>query len=309
MDRVTFKGFAYGAIAAASYGLNPLFALPLYADGMGADSVLFYRYAFGLVMLGVMMVVQRQSFALRRCEVLPLIVMGLLFSFSSLTLFLSYNYMDAGIASTILFVYPVLVAILMAVFFKEKISPITMISIALAFTGISLLYQGEGGQTLSLIGVALVFLSSLTYALYIIGVNRSVLKDMPIVKLTFYVLLFGLSVYVVRLKFCTQLDVVSQPILWINPVCLALFPTVISLVTMTKSIHYIGSTPAAILGALEPLTAICCGVLVFGERLTPRIVLGIVLILVAVTLIIMGKALIHQLQVRVIHRSHRFPQH
>ena len=297
-----------GAIAAASYGLNPLFALPLYADGMGADSVLFYRYAFGLVMLGVMMLVQKQSFALRRCEVLPLVIMGLLFSFSSLTLFLSYNYMDAGIASTILFVYPVLVAILMAVFFKEKVSPITMISIALAFTGISLLYQGEGGQTLSLTGVTLVFISSLTYALYIIGVNRSVLKDMPIAKLTFYVLLFGLSVYVIRLKFCTQLDVVSQPVLWINPVCLALFPTVISLVAMTKSIHYIGSTPAAILGALEPLTAICCGVLVFGERLTPRIILGIVLILIAVTLIILGKSLIRQLQVRVIHRNHHFPQ-
>lgn len=308
MERVTFKGFAYGAIAAASYGLNPLFALPLYADGMGADSVLFYRYAFGLVMLGVMMLVQKQSFALRRCEVLPLVIMGLLFSFSSLTLFLSYNYMDAGIASTILFVYPVLVAILMAVFFKEKVSPITMISIALAFTGISLLYQGEGGQTLSLTGVTLVFISSLTYALYIIGVNRSVLKDMPIAKLTFYVLLFGLSVYVIRLKFCTQLDVVSQPVLWINPVCLALFPTVISLVAMTKSIHYIGSTPAAILGALEPLTAICCGVLVFGERLTPRIILGIVLILIAVTLIILGKSLIRQLQVRVIHRNHHFPQ-
>lgn len=309
MDRVTFKGFAYGAIAAASYGLNPLFALPLYADGMGADSVLFYRYAFGLVMLGVMMLVQRQSFVLRRCEVLPLMVMGLLFSFSSLTLFLSYNYMDAGIASTILFVYPVLVAILMAVFFREKISPITMISIALAFTGISLLYQGEGGETLNLTGVALVFASSLTYALYIIGVNRSVLKDMPIAKLTFYVLLFGLSVYVIRLKFCTQLDVVSEPVLWINPICLALFPTVISLVAMTKSIHYIGSTPAAILGALEPLTAICCGVLVFGERLTPRIILGIVLILIAVTLIILGKSLIRQLQVRVIHRNHHFPQH
>lgn len=308
MERVTFKGFAYGAIAAASYGLNPLFALPLYADGMGADSVLFYRYAFGLVMLGVMMLVQKQSFALRRCEVFPLVIMGLLFSFSSLTLFLSYNYMDAGIASTILFVYPVLVAILMAVFFKEKVSPITMISIALAFTGISLLYQGEGGQTLSLTGVTLVFISSLTYALYIIGVNRSVLKDMPIAKLTFYVLLFGLSVYVIRLKFCTQLDVVSQLVLWINPVCLALFPTVISLVAMTKSIHYIGSTPAAILGALEPLTAICCGVLVFGERLTPRIILGIVLILIAVTLIILGKSLIRQLQVRVIHRNHHFPQ-
>lgn len=302
MDRVTFKGFAYGAIAAASYGLNPLFALPLYAHGLGADSVLFYRYGFGVIMLAVMMLVQKQSFALRRCEVLPLLVMGLMFSFSSLTLFLSYNYMDAGIASTILFVYPVLVAILMAVFFKEKVSPITMISIALAFTGISLLYKGEGGQTLSLIGVMLVFLSSLTYAIYIIGVNRSVLKDMPIAKLTFYVLLFGLSVFVVRLKFCTQLDMIHEPLLWINPICLALFPTVISLVSMTKSIHYIGSTPAAILGALEPITAICCGVLVFGERLTPRIVLGIILILIAVTLIIVGKSLVHQLKVRMIHR-------
>lgn len=296
MNNIKLKGFAFGAIAAASYGLNPLFALPLYADGVGADSVLFYRYAFGVVMLAVLMLVKRQSFAVSRRELLPLIAMGLLFSFSSLTLFLSYNYMDAGIASTILFVYPVLVAIIMAVFFKEKISAITILSIALAFTGISLLYKGDGGQTLSLTGVALVFISSLTYAIYIIGVNRSVLKDMPITKLTFYVLLFGMSVFVVRLDFCTQLQTVSQPLLWLNPVCLALFPTVISLVSMTKSIHYIGSTPAAILGALEPITAIFFGVMVFGERLTPRIVLGIVLVLIAVTLIIAGKAVAGKLK-------------
>lgn len=109
------------------------------------------------------------------------------------------------------------------------------------------------GKTLSLIGVLLVFISSLTYAIYIIGVNRSSLKDMPTAKLTFYALLFGLSVFVVRLKFCTHLDPISTPWLWINPIGLALFPTVISLVAMTKSIHYIGSTPAAILGALGRL--------------------------------------------------------
>lgn len=308
MNNIKLKGFAFGAIAAASYGLNPLFALPLYADGVGADSVLFYRYAFGVVMLAVLMLVKRQSFAVSRRELLPLIAMGLLFSFSSLTLFLSYNYMDAGIASTILFVYPVLVAIIMAVFFKEKISAITILSIALAFTGISLLYKGDGGQTLSLTGVALVFISSLTYAIYIIGVNRSVLKDMPITKLTFYVLLFGMSVFVVRLDFCTQLQTVSQPLLWLNPVCLALFPTVISLVSMTKSIHYIGSTPAAILGALEPITAIFFGVMVFGERLTPRIVLGIVLVLIAVTLIIAGKAVAGKLKTGMARLTQRHGQ-
>ena len=107
------KGFIYGAIAAASYGMNPLFTLPLYAAGMSVDTVLFYRYFFAVIVLGILMKMQHQSFALRKADILPLVIMGLLFSFSSLLLFMSYNYMDAGIASTILFVYPVMVAVIM----------------------------------------------------------------------------------------------------------------------------------------------------------------------------------------------------
>ena len=301
-NNTTFKGFLYGAIAASSYGLNPLFALPLYAEGMSPDSVLFYRYGFGMLMLAILMKVQGCSFRLRKCEILPLVAMGLFFALSSLTLFVSYNYMDAGIASTILFVYPVLVAILMAVFFKERISVITALSIMLAVTGISLLYKGDGGETLSLIGVLMVFLSSLTYAIYIIGVHRSVLKDMPIAKLTFYVLVFGTGLFLVRLRFGLDLEVISTPAMWINPIGLALFPTVISLITMTKSIHYIGSTLAAILGALEPITALVIGVAVFGEKLTPRIIWGIVLILTAVTLIIVGKSLIQMIRSKVLQK-------
>ena len=295
------KGFILGAIAAASYGMNPLFTLPLYSAGMSVDTVLFYRYSLAVIVLGIMMKFQKQSFAIKRVDVLPLCIMGLLFAFSSLFLFMSYNYMDAGIASTILFVYPVLVAIIMAVVFKEKVSPITMFSIALAFVCISMLCKSPGGQTLSLVGITFVFLSSLSYAIYIVGVNRSSLKDMPIAKLTFYVLLFGLSVYVVRLQFCTELQVIPTPMLWINAVSLAVFPTVISLVTMTKAIHYIGSTPTAILGALEPVTALFFGVLVFGEQLTPRIILGILMVITAVTLIIGGKSLLKKRKIRVKH--------
>ena len=295
------KGFILGAIAPASYGMNPLFTLPLYSAGMSVDTVLFYRYSLAVIVLGIMMKFQKQSFAIKRVDVLPLCIMGLLFAFSSLFLFMSYNYMDAGIASTILFVYPVLVAIIMAVVFKEKVSPITMFSIALAFVGISMLCKSPGGQTLSLVGITFVFLSSLSYAIYIVGVNRSSLKDMPIAKLTFYVLLFGLSVYVVRLQFCTELQVIPTPMLWINAVSLAVFHTVISLVTMTKAIHYIGSTPTAILGALEPVTALFFGVLVFGEQLTPRIILGILMVITAVTLIIGGKSLLKKRKIRVKH--------
>lgn len=160
------KGFIYGAITAASYGMNPLFALPLYAAGMSVDTVLFYRYFFAAIVLGILMKMQHQSFALHKADVLPLVIMGLLFSFSSLLLFMSYNYMDAGIASTILFVYPVMVAVIMGIFFKEKISAITVFSILLALSGIALLYQGDGNKPLSTLGIIFVLLSSLSYAIY-----------------------------------------------------------------------------------------------------------------------------------------------
>ena len=161
----------------------------------------------------------------------------------------------------------------------------------MAFTGISMLCHGPNGNYLSWVGVTFVILSSLSYAIYIVGVNKSSLRSMQITKLTFYVLLFGLSIYVVRLNFLTDLQAVPSPLMYINVLSLAFFPTVISLVTMTKAIHYIGSTPTAILGALEPVTALFFGVTVFGEKLTPRIILGIILVLVAVTLIIAGKRL------------------
>ena len=295
MTNDRLKGFTYGALAAASYGLNPLFALPLYGAGMKVDSVLFYRYFFAIVMLGILMKVKKQSFALKKTDILPLAVMGLLFSFSSLFLFESYNYMDAGIASTILFVYPVMVAIIMAIFFHEKVSFITMFSIALAFTGISLLYEGGDGRTLNLLGVLFVILSSLTYAIYIVGVNRSTLKNLSTTKLTFYAILFGLSVYIVRLNFLTDLQVIPTAWLWGDVLALAILPTAVSLVCTALAIHYIGSTPTAILGALEPVTALFFGVLLFHEKLTPRLMVGILMIITAVTLIIIGKSLIKKM--------------
>ena len=285
------RGYVLGAIAAASYGLNPLFALPLYGAGLGVDSVLFYRYVLAVVMLGALMLFRRQSFALRRRDVLPLAAMGVLFSVSSLLLFESYNLMDAGIASTILFVYPVMVAVIMAVGFRERVTAATVVSIALACGGISLLYKGGDGATLNLAGVVLVFLSALSYAVWIVAVNRSSLKDLPTEKLTFYCLVFGSLVYVVRLRGCADLQPVPSPLMWVNAVALALFPTIVSLVAMAGAIRRIGSTPTAILGALEPVTALFFGVAVFGERFTLRIGTGVLLILVAVTLNNAGKSI------------------
>ena len=282
------KGYILAAIAAATYGMNPLFALPLYAEGMDPDSVLFFRYLLAIPILAVMIKVRGRNFKLQKKEILPLIVMGLLVSLSSLTLFLSYHYMDAGIASTLLFVYPVMVAVIMAIGFREKLSVQGILCIAMALGGIAMLYKGSDGSTLSLTGTALVMASSLSYAIYIVGVNQSKLKDMATLKLTFYVLVFGLMLFFVRVDFGQSLHIVDKWYLWGNLLALAVFPTVISFLCTTAAIQYIGSTPTAILGALEPVTAVFFGVMVFGEALTPRLVLGILLIILAVSLLIAG---------------------
>lgn len=288
MMNVKAKGYLLGAVAAATYGVNPLFALPLYQAGMDPDSVLFFRYLFAIPILGIMIAARGRSFRLGRREVLPLIVMGLLVAVSSLTLFQSYNYMDVGIASTLLFVYPIMVALIMWAVFKERLSRTALGCILLALGGIALLYKSGDGTVLSLAGILLVMVSALAYAVYIVGVNQSTLKEVATLRLTFYVLLFGLSLFLVRVDFGRSLHAVSAWYLWGNLLGLAVFPTAISFLCTTQAVQYIGSTPTAILGALEPLTAVFVGVAVFGEALTLRLVCGMVMIVLAVTLIIAG---------------------
>ena len=210
-----------------------------------------------------------RSFRLNRGEILPLVVLGLLVAASSLTLFLSYNYMDAGIASTILFVYPIMVALIMAMVFKEKVTLQTAFCILLALAGIGMLYQG-GGATLSLAGTLFVLASALTYAIYIVGINQSTLKNVATLKATFYILLFGVSLFLVRLDFGQAVTLPQKWYMWGNLIALAIFPTAISFLCTTSAIQYIGSTPTAILGALEPVTAVIIGVTVFGEAFNRR---------------------------------------
>lgn len=289
------KGYILAVIAAATYGMNPLFALPLYADGMNPDSVLFFRYLFAIPLVGAMIKGRGRDFKIHRTDILPLVVLGVLMAASSLTLFEAYNYMDAGIASTILFIYPILVALIMAAVYKEKVTMQTALCILLALSGIAMLYQGGDGATLSLTGTLLVFASALSYAIYIVGVNRPSLKEMATLKVTFYVLLFGVSLFIVRLWMSHDLTLPTRWWLWGNLVALAVFPTAISFLCTTSAIQRIGSTPTAILGALEPVTAIFFGITVFGERLTARDCMGITLILVAVTVVVAGGSITHQL--------------
>lgn len=299
------KGYLLATVAAATYGMNPLFALPLYSDGMSPDSVLFLRYLLAIPVLGVMIKLRGRTFSLERRDIFPLLLLGLLFALSSLALFGSYNYMDAGIASTLLFVYPIMVAVIMSVFFKEKLTVQTVVCILMALGGIGLLYKGSDGATLSLPGTLMVIGSALSYAIYIVAVNQSRLKSVPTLKLTFYVLLFGWGLYAVRAIINGGIDFPSPEkwYLWLCVVGLAVLPTAVSLLCTTAAIQAIGSTPTAILGAMEPVTAIFFGITVFGETLTLRDTAGLILIVIAVSLVVLGG----QLPAYLMHIRKMFP--
>lgn len=290
--RKSFKGIACGILSAVCYGTNPFGALPLYAKGISTASVLFYRFAMAVLMLGIVMIVKRESFSLDKKELKVLLPLGVLFAVSSFTYYLSFHFMDAGIASTILFVYPVMVAVIMAVFFKERVTLVTVSSILLALLGIGLLYRSDAGITLSTKGIALVLLASLLYALYIIVVNRSNIHLSPI-KQTFYVMLTCVFLLLAYSFTSPELHLQVPPTItdWLYACWLGLVPTILSLVLMTIAVREIGATPTAVMGALEPLTAVAIGVIMFGEMFTTRLMIGIVLILVAVMIIILGKNL------------------
>lgn len=290
MKRKTI-GFINGTIAAASYGTNPLFALPLYARGLNVNSVLFYRYAIAVLIYAIWLkFVKKMSFKITKKELLPIFALGVLYSISSITLFSSFQFIEAGVACTILFIYPVIVALIMSIFFKEKLTKTVIGSIFLTSIGILLLYKGKNGISLNINGIILVLFSALSYALYMIGINTiKPIQKINRAKLTFYVMTAGLTVYIYNILTTTPLQTLSTLSMWVFAIGLALFPTIISLETITISIKLIGSTTTAILGALEPLTAIFFGIIFFNEQMTVRIASGVILILIGVFQIILNK--------------------
>ncbi|MCT7488492.1 DMT family transporter [Aliarcobacter cryaerophilus] len=280
------KGVILAIISAICYGMNPLGALFLYEEGLNVNSVIFYRFIFASILLAIFMLIKKDSFYLKFKEIILLALLGLLFGISAISLFNSFLYMDAGLASTVLFIYPIFVAIIMALFFKEKNSIITILSIVFAFIGVVLLYESDGANV-SNFGIFLVIVSSLCYAIYIVIINQYL--KLSALKVTFYSMLFCTITILIHSFFDSSLNI--MPLvnfnMWFYTIFLALVPTIISLLFLIKAIQLIGSTSASILGALEPLTAVLIGVYVFNEKITFWLVIGIVFILFGVILIVL----------------------
>ena len=283
-------GYPAGIITGITYGLNPLFGMPLMSKGVSVDSILFFRYGIAVLILGVILLFDRQSFKISWRQAGVLLVLGLLYTSSSICLFEAYKYIPSGLATTLIFLYPVLVALIM-VFLRVVPSWQVWLAIVATFVGVIIMTQGDSSQEINPIGVLLSLGSALVYALFIVIINRSkTISSISNSLLTFYALMVGAVVFLTRISLSGRevMAGIDTSLDWLNIVGLAILPTIVSTATLAVATRRIGATKASVLGVFEPITAILVGTLVFGEALTNNIIIGILIAIVAVTFMIIS---------------------
>lgn len=283
-------GYPAGIITGITYGLNPLFGMPLMSQGVSVDSILFFRYGIAVLILGAILLFDRQSFKISWRQAGVLLVLGLFYTSSSICLFEAYKYIPSGLATTLIFLYPVLVALIM-VFLRVVPSWQVWLAIVATFVGVIIMTQGDSSQEINPIGVLLSLGSALVYALFIVIINRSkTISSISNSLLTFYALMVGAVVFLTRISLSGRevMAGIDTSLDWLNIVGLAILPTIVSTATLAVATRRIGATKASVLGVFEPITAILVGTLVFGEALTNNIIIGILIAIVAVTFMIIS---------------------
>lgn len=283
-------GYPAGIITGITYGLNPLFGLPLMKAGASVEAILFFRYGIAVLILGAFLWLTRQTFKVSLKQAGILLVLGLLYTASSIFLFEAYNYIASGLATTLIFVYPVLVALIM-VFLRVVPSWQVWLAIVATFLGVVIMTQNGDSQAINPIGVLLSLGSATVYAFFIVIINRS--KTIGAISnslLTFYSLMVGAFIFLGKnlLSDAPITTGIEGWGAWINLVGLALLPTVVSTASLAISTRNIGATKASVLGVFEPITAILVGTVFLGEVLTTNIIVGILLAMGAVTFMIVS---------------------
>lgn len=283
-----YKGILNASVSSASFGLIPLFSIPVLASGMLLPSLLVYRFCFGCLAMLAILLYNKTSMRISFGDTLRISLLSLLYAVSALALIEGYKYMPSGVATTLLFSYPVWTAILMILFCHKKLSSWIAGAIILAVGGVYFLsgFNSSGGFG-SLKGLLLELFAGFNYAVYMVIFPMMKIRKMPSLKVTFYVFFFAMLMLLLYASFSTGgLQPITTSGSLINLILLGLLPTALSNVTLIMSLKQIESTMVAVLGAFEPMTAMIVGILAFGEPLSMAVVAGFILIVSSVVILI-----------------------
>lgn len=289
--RITLNGIFYACISSASFGFSPLFSIGLLAAGLSNSDVLSYRWALAAIVLMVYAAVKGKTLRINSLEeAWKIALLSGLRALTSVTLLIGYANIASGIASTINFMYPVIVVFWMMLVHGEQKSWINLAAIALSILGVYLMASGdglkiEGGNTA--LGLACSIISAVSFAAYYILMKRTRADKIEVVKFTTWIMIMCAVYFIIGgLIVDGGITLVHDGKLWLYILGLALWSTMISNFTGVKAVRRIGPTLTSILGALQPLTAVILGVLFLDEHLGFKSIAGIVLILAAVLMVV-----------------------
>ena len=283
------KGIIYAIISASTFGLIPMFAVPVQNGGdMSTISILFYRFLFGMIIMGALGILAGRNFKVSKRELGLLALFGINYVITALGLLYSYSMISSGIATTIHSLYPITVTMFAVVFLREKVSKKTLLAIVGSIVGVFLMCWS--GDNTNIWGILLVSLTVFTYTFYLLMMSRSSLKKLDPMVLNFYVLTFGaIVVYIISLFGETgTISVIVRTEDFVNLILLALIPTVVSNIMLIMAVKTAGATRTAIMGSFEPATAIFVGIVYFKEPLEVLGIIGFTLIIFSTIIIIIN---------------------
>lgn len=280
-------GIVNGIVSGISFGLIPLFSIPVIAAGMDNVSILVYRFLFGSAAMLLLLMSRRTNMKISMSELWRITLLSFFYIGTAISTLECYHYLSSGIATALVYTDPIWCAIIGLIFLSEKFSWKLTSSILLASIGVMMM-TGVFSEdaTFSLVGLIWGLASGVFYALYLILVPRLKVKSIPSLKLTFYVFFTGMILLAVY-GWCLngKVEAISDSSCWINLILLGLVPTALSNICVTASLKLIDSTIVAILGAFEPLTAMVVGIALLGDPYSIISMTGAALILFAVALL------------------------
>ncbi len=285
------QGVAYAILSGATFGTIPLFSMGAVRASYGTYSVSCYRFGFAVLLFGLMVLIRRIRLTVSWRQLLELCLLGAgCYGGSAFALIHAYEFIPSGIATTINFLYPVMVALIMRFVFGERIGWRVALAIVLSLLGVALL-AWEGGQAgmLDPRGIASALITVLCYGIYIVGINKLSVRKLPGSVVTFYVLLFTFLAALVMAQFHGGVHPIDSWRIGVDLVLLALVASIVSNLTLVLAVQSIGSTFTSVLGSVEPLTAITCGVLFLGETLQPQQAIGAAVVVLSVAFVVAGK--------------------
>ena len=278
------KGLLATMISAVFFGFIPLFVKTICAGGGNSVSAAFYRFFLSVPVLYIYLKAQGISMRIMRTEFAKIALITIFgYGGTAVLLFSSYNFIPSGMSTTIHFMYPVFTILGCMIFFKEKVSPLKLLCVALCFGGILLFYNGESGG--SVLGMALSFLSGVTYAFYTIYLEKSGLQKMENLKLIFYMNTVAAAMILVMALLTAQFTLRLTPLAWGTAVFFATATSLIGVLGYQIGVKCIGPQNAAILSTFEPITSVIVGVLVYREAFSARTLLGCLCVLSAVVIV------------------------